>query len=447
MTFAILLFVWSLLGLRITPIFVRKVSDLPENPDQIAALAKELERLMRKRKMDATPLAEFPQLGLLLDSTVDGKEIRDRIQAVLGRLEEDEREAKVAIEAAGGVPDRPFAATAKVLLGLTPRSAYKKIGARRTLAASVRKVAPRTMRTHEKLIAQQLAAHLLAEAAAHPRAMHLQKLVVPYASLATLPYDEWSALLDILPRDDLRRLTRELALGYKDFASGWFASKFGLDLIGFELQPLGERGFRDYQARMPLLPALPRHLQGRFRMEVSLRKRFFQRVLRAEKTDESRYALIVSILQLIDGLLPNFSEHEQEHLERLARDADGQEYVFLKQLGGTTLGRDLRVKWLEMNSILSDAGPEGVSPHTAIHKGFEYIWDLLFPSSEYRLDRKALNAYLGTRGWTDPLIPYEKRLQGEMHYANHVLMWVHDMGGLRRAARCERARHQRMMGR
>lgn len=402
---------------------------------------------MRKRKMDATPLAEFPQLGLLLDSTaLDGKEIRDRIQAVLERLEEDEQKAKVAIDAAGGVPDRPFAATAKVLFGFTPRSAYKKIGARRTLAASVRKVAPRTMRTHEKLIAQQLAAHLLAEAVVHPRATHLQELVVPYASLATLPYEEWSALLDILPRNELRRLTRELAFSYKNFAGGLVAM-MGIDWIGYALQPLGERGFRDYLARMPLGPVLPPHLRERFRPEVSLRNRFFDRVLRAEKTDESRYALIVSILELIDGLLPGFSQLEREHLESLAMKADGQEYVFLKQLKETDLGRDLLTKWFEMNSTLSDVGPEGVTPHAAIHKGFEYIWELLWPSTEDRLDRKALNAYLGTRGWTDPLIPYEKRLQEEMRYANHVLMWVHDVGGLRLAAHCERERHQRMMGR
>lgn len=402
---------------------------------------------MRKRKMDATPLAEFPQLGLLLDSTVsDGKEIRDRIQAVLERLEEDEREAKVAIEAAGGVPDRPFAATAKVLLGLTPRSAHKKIGARRNLAASVRKIAPRTMRTHEKLIARQLAAVLLAEAAAHPRAMHLRELVLPYASLATLPYEEWSALLDILPRDELRRLTRELALGYKDFADG-AAGKLSIDWAGFELQPLGERGFRDYLARMPPLPGLPRHLRERFRPEVSLRSRFFHRVLRAEKTGESRYALIVSILELLDGLLPSFSQQEREHLEALAREAGGQEHVFLKQLEETALGRDLLRKWFKMNSILGDVGPEGVTRHVAIHNGFKYIWQLLWPDPENRLDRKALNRYLSTQGWTDPLIPYQERLRWEMEYSNYVLMWVHKMGGLRRAARCERANHQRMMER
>lgn len=432
------------MGLRVAPIFVRKVSDLPESSDQIAVLAKELERLMRKKKMETTPLSEFPQLGSLLNSTaLDGAGIRERIQAVLERLEEDEQEAKAAIEAEGGTPDRPFAATAKVLLGLTPRSAHKKIGDRRIMAASKRKVAPRTMRTHEKLIAKQLAAHLHAEAAAHPRAAQLQELVMPYASLATLPYEEWSALLDILPRNELRRLMRELALGYKDFAGGT-AGKVGFDWIGFELQPLGERGFRDYLARTP---GLSQRSSDGFWPEVSLRRRFLQRVLQAERTNESRYVLIVSTLRLIDSLLPDFSRQEQEYLERLAREADGQAYVFLKQVEEDALGRSLLVKWFEMNSILSDVGPEGVTPHAAIHKGFEYIWELLWPSTENRLDRKAFNKYLGTRGWTDPLVPYMQRLEREMDYSNYVVLWVHEMGGLRRAAYCERAHHQRMMGR
>lgn len=417
------------------------MSDLQTVQIQKAAVAKELELLMRKKQMDATPLAEFPQLGSIFNSTVDdGAGIRRHLQRVVEGLGRDEKERAAEIEAAGGLPDRPFTATAMVLFGFTPRSAHKKIGQRRTMAASVRKVAPRTMRTHEKLIAEELAEHLCPDSAAHPRAALLKEQVLPYASLAALSPEEWSALLDILSREELRRLLRELALGYKDFAdSTWGA--LGFDWHGSGLQLLGERGFRDYLSSMTFR-------RGRLERKISLRSQFLSRVLSGEKSTESRYGLIVQILQLMDRhLLPSFSTGEQDHIERITREAGGQEYVFLEKLEETEQGREIAAKWFAMNSILSDAGSEGVTAHTAIRRGFEYVWQALYPDNDHRLDKKALRKYMETRGWTDPLLPYERKLEREMDWSNYTVLWVHKMGGMRRAANLERAHHHRMMGR
>lgn len=119
------------------------------------AIWAELGDLMRTKKLEPAPASAFPLLARLLEieepDEGTGQVLRSRLKHSLEEL--------AAIE--DGSEDEPLAKPAMVLLGLTPRSEHKGIGARRRLAAPLRGVAVSTMRRQEMTIAEEVGIYLL----------------------------------------------------------------------------------------------------------------------------------------------------------------------------------------------------------------------------------------------------------------------------------------------
>jgi hypothetical protein len=119
------------------------------------ALWAELGDLMRTKKLEPAPASAFPLLARLLDieepDERTGQVLRSRLKHSLEELAAIEDESE----------DKPLARPAMVLLGFTPRSEHKGIGARRRLAAPLRGVAVSTMRRQEMTIAEEVGIYLL----------------------------------------------------------------------------------------------------------------------------------------------------------------------------------------------------------------------------------------------------------------------------------------------
>ena len=395
---------------------------------------------MRKTQTMETPQSEFPNLARLLGSEADdGASIRERIRSTLAELEAEEQKTERAQKSQGVVPDRPFAKVAMILLGLTPRAAHKTIGKRRALAAPVRGVAPRTMRKHQPEIAQQLAAHLCAEANSRRGTPRLAPIAVTYASLSALGYEDCEAMLAELDPAQARGLFRGLARSYDAFVAAlalnpqWFTAPAGTATTLFTaLRRLGERGFQDERVDLPRRKLSTEPVHGlRFRvMEyphshglLTLRHQVMWLTVCAEASEESRYALAVAVLCQVDRLLPAYSLAERQHLERVAKEADGHDFRFVEEMERSEVGRRILSTWAALSSCRCDAGVEGASRQDAMRRGFRLMVELLDPGSGHQLDRKDLNRYLATAGGTDPLIPYMERVEEEADYAGHI-QWL-----------------------
>lgn len=370
--------------------------------------------------MDPTPAAEFPHLvaalGLNTNRGQDaGEAIRPRLNEILKGIEAVEKEAKESL-GPDEEPDQPFAKPARILLGLTARSEHKKIGKRREIARPVRGVETvRTMRNHQDKMARQFAAYLLSRVS-----VEIPQFVT-YGNLYGRDISEWLPILNHLQRQDLRRITAELATSYRPFASAVADGQLGSRGDGqpdwrtffLGLQMLGERGFKDQQGE--------RHPELMMFDLTTARFPFFgtlsRRVLEEENVNETRFALVIALLDFIlTCLLPYHSDADRQHLELAAQSAQGQQPVFLEMLEATADGRDILAEWCWLTTIRVDTEDAGISRHRAIHRGFEFIWQLLHPDKSRRLNRKALNRYFDTWGGTDPAYLYRDEI--EIHRTN-----------------------------
>jgi hypothetical protein len=141
------------------------------------AIVPEIRRLARIKRLKPAPASSFPELARYLGITDPAEDIRAALKVSLQELEREEEEAedngdgeespyqwaKFTMKTLGlkrEGQDWPLARPAMALLGLTPRSEHKGIGARQELAAKARGVAVATMRRHEVKIAEELGWYL-----------------------------------------------------------------------------------------------------------------------------------------------------------------------------------------------------------------------------------------------------------------------------------------------
>ena len=370
---------------------------------------------MKTKAMEPTPVEDFPVLAEAL-AAPDGEEVRPRLKKVLDRREADEKELLASLDDPATEADSPFAEPVRILLGLTPRSEHKGIGARRQLAARKRMVSVRTMRRHQKLMAEDLATYLLAQQA--EPAFEIPKWP-SYAGLSERPAAEWGEILKALELGELRKLVTECAQSYRTVAATIAASRSSKPAPDWRnfflaLQQLGERGFRDQRRALP--PRL-RHLDtprlifnvGRGIVGYRFFSSLYTEVWIREKTP-TRYALIMEILNLItDRLLPYNEQHRQE-LEVFAELSGGQQAVFLAMLGNNSRDSPITIPsgpliladWCALTAVRVDTTDMGLSPYQAIDLGFMFIWQLLYPNPRNRINMKALNQYFDWKGGTDP---------------------------------------------
>lgn len=365
---------------------------------------------MRTRKLEPTPAAEFPLLAQILsaeqaDGLDAGEAIRPRLRALLDEWDDREKEVRRALQDPKKEADKQFAQPAMALLGLTPRTEYKRIVARRFLASQKRKVAERTMRSHEVEIAEQLAFYLCSEYSTPQSSDSVPDATEPVSTsplirrLTEIDVDsELREALQELGQKEARTLTREAAESYRAFAAA--ISEEQLDQDGTADELLHFKG---------LLTFAERELEDRRSFYFELCERLGE----VDKSHRSRYSLAAYILLLVRAHLPQFSESELAHLKHVAAHAGGQHYVFLAELEDSELGRAVLRRWSRMTVVSVITGPGEASHHTSISRGFTFIWELLYPGPS-RMDMKQLNKYLRTEGGTNPTLPYRYSIEDEI---------------------------------
>jgi hypothetical protein len=390
---------------------------------RIAAMSQELARLLKTKAMEPTPAAEFPALTEVL-AAPDGEAIRPRLKEVLNQREADEKEFFDGLGDPATEADKPFAEPMRILLGLTPRSEHKGIGARRQLAARKRRVSVRTMRRHQVLMAKDLATYLLTRQA--EPAFEIPKWP-SYASLCERPVGEWRVILKALSLEELHKLVTECAQSYRTVAATIAASRPHGPAPHWRnfflaLQQLGERGFQDQRQELP--PRLKHSGRAASDLGLGFGLKLFRSLdteVWIRKNTPTRYAVVMKLLHLISARLLPFNEKHRKELEDVADMSGGQQAVFLAMLGNEDVdapvtipsGPRIFADWCALTAVRVDTTDLGLSPYQAIDLGFNFIWQLLYPDPKNRINMKAVNQYVVWEGGTDPASAWRDRIAND----------------------------------
>lgn len=315
-------------------------------------MAGELLKLMRKKKKDHIDIAAFPgvvgasrvrseanRLGINLS---DGEGIRVALCSILDDLQDQENAAKAAHQEAGieHEMDQPLAMPAMQLLGLTPTTENKGIGARQRIAAKSRRVQPRTMRAHERIIATELAVCLTSV----PTVENYRELVVDDSAaskLAELRQRRVPVIYSLgdLAKEDLRALVEALAATYDEFNEELFLLWHDIAMLDWKLAEFEQ---------VKKCKALRALANGDFDTgsEFSLPMQLYEPVLTAERPPfDSKYCWLIRTLDIVDGNLFAVSERDAELLRYAVAEDNCNIHRFISLLEETPVGEELLENW------------------------------------------------------------------------------------------------------